>query len=54
MRAMDCEADGHHMEAENDEELFSQARKHADEAHSDLQLTDDQLRQLIAQTAYDK
>jgi hypothetical protein len=51
---MDCEVDGHHMEAENDEELFKIARKHADEAHSELGLTDEQLRGIIAETAYDK
>jgi predicted small metal-binding protein len=42
------------MEAENDEELFKQARKHADEVHPEMQLTDEQLRSIIAETAYDK
>ena len=54
MRAMDCEADGYHMEAENDEELFKLSRKHLDEAHPELQLSDEQLRGLIAEQAYDK
>jgi predicted small metal-binding protein len=54
MRAMDCSEEGHHMEAENDEELFKQARKHVDEVHPEMQLTDEQLRGVIAETAYDK
>ena len=54
MRAMDCAADGHHMEAENDEELFKLGRKHVDEAHTEMQLTDEQLRDVIAEEAYDK
>ncbi len=31
MRAMECPLEGHHLEAENDEELFKVTRKHADE-----------------------
>jgi predicted small metal-binding protein len=54
MRAMDCPEDGHHLEAENDEELFNQARQHADEVHPEAGFTDEQLRGLIAENAYDK
>jgi predicted small metal-binding protein len=54
MRAMDCSEDGHHMEAENDEELFKLARKHVDEAHPHMQLMDEQVRGIVAENAYDK
>ncbi len=54
MRAMDCAEDGHHMDAENDEELLKQARKHVEEAHPEMQLTDETLRDIIAENAYDK
>jgi hypothetical protein len=33
MRAMECPLEGHHLEADNDEELFKETRKHADEIH---------------------
>jgi predicted small metal-binding protein len=54
MRAMDCPDDGHHMEADNDEELFKLARQHTNEAHPEAQLTDEQVRQIVAENAYDK
>jgi predicted small metal-binding protein len=54
MRAMDCPLEGHHLEAENHEELFKEARKHADEVHSEQGFTDAQLRTLIAENVYDK
>ncbi len=44
MRAMECPLEGHHLEAENDEELFKETRKHADE----------QLRSIIRENVYDK
>jgi hypothetical protein len=31
---MECPMEGHHLEAENDEELFKVTRKHADEIHT--------------------
>jgi predicted small metal-binding protein len=54
MRAMDCTLDDHHLEAENDEELFKQAREHVDEAHPEMEFSDEQLRAMIAEQAYDK
>jgi predicted small metal-binding protein len=45
---------GHHLEAENDEELFKEARKHADEVHPEQGFTDEQRRSLIAENVYDK
>jgi predicted small metal-binding protein len=54
MRAMECPDDGHHMEADNDEELFKMARRHTNEAHPEAQLTDEQVRAIVAESAYDK
>jgi len=30
---VECPLEGHHLEADNDEELFKVTRKHADEIH---------------------
>jgi predicted small metal-binding protein len=49
MRAMECPLEGHHLEAENDEELFKATRKHADEVHPD-----EQLRSNIEENVYEK
>jgi len=54
MRAIDCPACGQHAEAENDEALFKLARAHADQAHADQHLSDDQVREIIKQNARDK
>jgi hypothetical protein len=54
MRAMDCPLEGHHLEAENDEELFKATRKHADEVHPEQGFTEEQLRSIIEENAYDK
>ena len=54
MQAMDCPEEGHHLEAENDEELFKEACKHTDEVHPEMRFTDQQLRTMIAEQAYDK
>jgi predicted small metal-binding protein len=53
MRALDCVC-GHHLEASDDEQLFSEARAHVDQAHPDMQLTDEQVRQIVTDGAYDK
>jgi len=53
MRAMDCDC-GHHMEAANDEELFRQAREHVDKDHPEMDLGDEQLRNILAEGAYEK
>jgi MFS family permease len=52
MRAVDCPC-GHHLEAENDDELFRLAREHIDRDHPEMQRTDDQLRARIAADAHD-
>ena len=54
MRAMECPVEGHYLEAENDEELFKEVRKHADEIHPEQGFTDEQLRSLIEANVYGK
>ena len=52
MRVLDCDC-GATLQAANDDDLFGQARKHVDEQHSDMDLSDDQVRGLISEKAYD-
>ncbi len=54
MREINCPACGQHAEAANDGELFQLARQHADQAHADQHLSDDQIREIIRQNAHDK
>jgi predicted small metal-binding protein len=51
-RALDCDC-GHHLEADDDEQLFERARKHVDDVHPEMQATDDQVRGIVAEKAYD-
>ena len=53
MRALDCDC-GQHLEAANDEELFERAREHVDRDHPEMQLSDEQVRGIVAEGAYDK
>jgi predicted small metal-binding protein len=53
MRALDCDC-GQHLEAANDEELFVQAREHVDRDHPEMQLSDEHVRGIVAEGAYDK
>ena len=53
MRAPDCEC-GRHLEANDDEELYGQAREHVDRDHPEMQLSDEQVRGIVAERAYDK
>jgi hypothetical protein len=55
MRAIDCKEPPHeemHFTGATDDELISQLMMHRDEYHPEV--TDDQLRQSVAQTAYDE
>ena len=54
MRAMKCPLEGHHLEADNDEELFKVTRKHAEEVHPEQRFTDEQLRSIIEEHVYEK
>ena len=52
MRALECPC-GHHLEAADDEELFRVAREHVDRDHPEMQRTDEQIRERVANDAYD-
>jgi hypothetical protein len=51
MVAMDC-ACGHHLESTDEEGLYCEARKHVDVKHSDLGLSESQLRALVREKMY--
>jgi predicted small metal-binding protein len=53
MLAMDCDC-GYHMEAIDEEQLFRQAREHVDRDHPEMDLTNEQLRGILAEGAYTK
>ena len=52
MRALDCEC-GHHLEAEDDERLVAAGTAHAAEAHAELNIGEEQMRELVRTRAYD-
>jgi predicted small metal-binding protein len=52
MRATDCPC-GHHLEGADDDELFRLAREHIDRDHPEMQRTDEQIRERVANDAYD-
>jgi predicted small metal-binding protein len=52
MRAIECPC-GHHLEGQDDEELFRLAREHVDQDHPEMERTDEQLRERVAADAYD-
>ncbi|TCJ20276.1 DUF1059 domain-containing protein [Rubrobacter taiwanensis] len=51
MRAMDCEC-GRHLEAPDDEALVEQARRHVDEDHPEMHLSDEEIRGLVSDRVY--
>jgi predicted small metal-binding protein len=53
MRALDCQC-GKHLEAADDDELYGQVREHVDRDHPEMELSDEQVRGLVAGGAYDK
>jgi hypothetical protein len=55
VRALDCVHEAHddvHFTAESDEALIEQIRQHRDEHHPEM--TDDDVRELVGQSAYDE
>jgi hypothetical protein len=52
MRVLDCDC-GKTLQAANDDDLASQVQAHADAEHPDMQLNDEQARQLVADRAYE-
>jgi|GEM_PF-2116254 len=53
MRSVECPACHLVVEAANDEALFTLARAHADSVHADQNLSDEQVRQIVTQSAKD-
>ncbi|MQA99810.1 MAG: DUF1059 domain-containing protein [Actinobacteria bacterium] len=49
-RAVDCSC-GHHLEADDNDELFVALRAHADVSHPEM--TDDEIRAIIKSSARD-
>lgn len=52
MRVIDCDC-GKTIQAGSDEDLFKAVRAHADEAHGDMGMTDEQVQQLVDERAYE-
>lgn len=52
MRVIDCEC-GKTLQAANDDDLAKAVREHAAEEHPDMDLSDDQAREMVAAEAYD-
>jgi predicted small metal-binding protein len=52
MRVIDCEC-GKTLQAANDEDLARSVREHVAEDHPDMELSDDQLQELVSAKAYD-
>jgi hypothetical protein len=56
MRSLDCRAPGTHddmhITAGSDEELIARVQEHRDQYHDDI--TDDQIKELVASSAYDE
>jgi predicted small metal-binding protein len=53
MRALDCQC-GKHLEAADDRELLERAREHVTRDHPEMGLSDEQVREIVEQGAYDK
>jgi predicted small metal-binding protein len=52
MRVIDCEC-GKTLQAANDEDLARSVREHVAEDHPDMDLSDDQVQELVGAKAYD-
>jgi predicted small metal-binding protein len=52
MRVIDCDC-GETLSAANDDDLFRAARRHVDEAHPDMDMSDDQVQELVSSKAYE-
>lgn len=44
---------GQYLEGDNDEELLNCTQAHAERNHLDIQLTDEQIRQMLAEGVHD-
>jgi hypothetical protein len=52
MRVLDCQC-GTTLKAANDKDLASSVRAHVNESHPDLDLSDDEVQEMVAEQAYD-
>ena len=52
MRVIDCDC-GRTLQAANDDDLVKATREHVDSEHPDMQLSDEQVRELVAGRAYE-
>jgi predicted small metal-binding protein len=52
MRVIDCQC-GTTLKAANDEDLASSVRDHVNDAHSEMDLSDEQVAAMVAEQAYD-
>ena len=52
MRVIDCQC-GKTLQAANDEDLAEAVRNHVAEDHPDMEMSDDDVRQLVASEAYE-
>jgi Protein of unknown function (DUF1059) len=52
MRVIDCDC-GKTLKAANDDDLAGAVRDHVAEDHPDMQLSDEQVTELVAERAYD-
>jgi hypothetical protein len=52
MRVLDCEC-GKTLQAANDDDLADAVRNHIAEDHPDMDLSDDQVREMVSAQAYD-
>ena len=52
MRVIDCDC-GETLSAANDDDLIQATRRHVDEAHPDMEMNDEQVRELVTSKAYE-
>jgi hypothetical protein len=52
MRVIDCQC-GTTLKAANDEDLVGAVREHVNEEHPDMDLSDEQVQEMVAEQAYD-
>ena len=53
MRALDCDC-GRRLKAADDEKLFDKAKEHVNREHPEMLLSDERVREIVAEKAYDK
>jgi predicted small metal-binding protein len=52
MRVIDCQC-GATLKAANDEDLAGSVREHVNESHPEMDLSDEQVQEMVAEQAYD-